>query len=75
MERAMSAKLGLIGRDRWLANRVARIVHDRLSKEFDYGKLRDTDRGQYFEIVKNGPDEPDVRRVYRVTVELDRVES
>lgn len=60
--------LGIIGQERALIDALTKALHNAGRAVGDYTKIRDTRRGNYFEIrLAYG-------RVARVTVELDRVE-
>lgn len=64
----MTEKLPLIGRDRVLIENLAKAMHKVGRQIGDHTKLRESPRGNYFEVLL------DSGRVARVTIELDRVD-
>lgn len=71
----MAEKLSLIGRDRVLVEKVAKLLHGAVKKHHNYTVLRETPRGNTFELDLIGPDKKPTGHIVRVTVELDRVEQ
>lgn len=66
-------KLGILGRERILINRLTQLLHRETQRRHNYGPIRKTDRGCAFEVeILEGGDS--TGRIARVTVELDRVE-
>lgn len=62
-------KLPLIGRDRVMLDKFAKLVQREVSRHYEYSRLREDPRGSHFEVrLVDG-------RIARVTVELDRVEQ
>ena len=65
----MTEKLALIGRERFLIEKFAKVLHMAGRRVGDYTPLAETPRGNWFEVrLADG-------RIARVTVELDRIEQ
>ncbi|MCU1498886.1 MAG: hypothetical protein JWM47_2839 [Acidimicrobiales bacterium] len=72
-EEATETRLGLIGRDRVLVDKVAAWAHRELATRGEHTPLVDTPYGATFEVKVGGAGEP-ASHVVSVSVELDRVE-
>lgn len=66
-------KLGILGRERMLINKLTRTLHRETQRHHNYGSIKETDRGCAFEVQMLEGDEK-TGCIARVTVELDRVE-
>lgn len=66
--------MALIGRDRMLVDKVARWAHRPLATRGEHTALRETRRGNTFQVKVGGEGEP-ATHVVDVTVELARVEQ
>jgi hypothetical protein len=67
-------KPGIIGRDRALVDKVAKLVHDATKKQHQWTPLRETRRGSWFEVRVTGPEGP-TKHIVSITIELDRLEE
>lgn len=61
-------KLPLIGRDRFIIEKLAKTLHGAASRVGDYTPVREIPRGNYFEVLLVDG------YVAKVTVELDRID-
>lgn len=66
---------GIIGRESFLMEKVALLVHKHLSTRFDYTPIHETRRGYTFSVAVTDSDGVPTGHVARVTVELDRFDE
>lgn len=74
LERALEKQLGILGRERALTDKLAKVVHAAAWRLHPCTPIRDLGRGAYFEVRMMDGKEPS-GRVARVTVEFDRLET
>lgn len=72
-EWSSNPRLGLIGRDRVLADKTAKKVHRTLAKLWAHTDLQEDRRGSHFDVQLADHVEGETR-TYRVTVELMSIE-
>lgn len=68
-------KPGIIGRERALMDKLAKLLHEGVAWRYEVTDVREDRRGSHFEVRVIGPDGEATGHIARITIELDRVED